>query len=583
MNVTQKQEIADKISQFYPVLTQKLSDLAEQGLMLPNFLKALSKALIDFFNCNRIEFLLEEDARLQASIYVQNDSPQFHLETLKVKSADRIDSATSRAIDLDQLKLLLLHIGEDKFKSGHITSHGAFWTEDLACPVQFIFKIPESGRFRNLDFDPPRKKGSCLLLPLTIGRKNIGILHLEVEKRGHFNADDVELFEGLASLISIAIAYRHAQIHLRERIKELTCVYQIAKLATALGAPLEETLTEAVNLIPPAFLYPEAGFAMIQVDDQNYTSHVDRECRHRLQAPIWVHGQERGFVALCYDRDLRVLDQGPFLREEVSLLEAIAQELAFLIERKQVESEKARLNDQIRHADRLATIGQLTAGVAHELNEPLGSILGFAQLVQKQTDLPPGIASDIERIIKASLHARTIVRKLLLFSRQMPPVKSRINLNELIKEALYLFSQRLEKNQITLMLDFSPTLPEIVADPAQLNQVIVNLVVNAIQAMPDGGELIIHTSLQQDDQIVLRVQDTGVGMTATVKDQIFIPFFTTKDVHEGTGLGLPVVLGIVVSHGGKIDVESTVGAGTDFILTLPIKNGKSEGNLHGAP
>ncbi|MCF7800932.1 MAG: GAF domain-containing protein [Candidatus Marinimicrobia bacterium] len=581
MNVAQKQETADKISQFYPILTQKLSDLAEQALLLPNFLQALSKALIDFFDCNRIEFLLLEDARLQASFYVQNGSPQFHLETLKAKSANTLKSTISRTIDLDQLKLLLLHAGEDKLESVHITSYGAFWAENLARPIQFFHTNSESGRTRSLDFNPPRKKGSCLLLPIIIGRKHIGILHLEVGKRGHFNADAVELFEGLASLISIAIAYRHAQIHLRERIKELTCVYQIAKLATVLDAALEETLTEAVNMIPPAFLYPEAAFGVIQVDDQNYTSHVDRECKHRLQAPIWVHGQERGFVALCYDRDLRVLDQGPFLREEVSLLEAIAQELAFLIERKQVEREKARLNDQIRHADRLATIGQLTAGVAHELNEPLGSILGFAQLIQKQTDLPIGITSDIERIIKASLHARTIVQKLLLFSRQMPPVKSRINLNELIREALYLFAKRLETNQIALTLDFDPAIPGIVADPAQLNQVVVNLVVNAIQAMPNGGELVIHTQ-RQADQIVLWVQDTGVGMTAKVKDQIFIPFFTTKEVHEGTGLGLPVVLGIVASHGGKIDVESTVGTGAKFTLTLPIKNGQSEGNSHEA-
>ena len=577
MNVALQQETAYKISQSYPILTQRLSDLAEQGLLLPNFLSAVSGVLTDIYEFSRIEFLLVEDARLhRSSFHFEAGTPHFELETLKSDLPEKIAFPTSSVLNLEQLKLLLLKSNRDGLESVHLTSHGAFWADNLANPIHLTHTPFESGTPRILTLEPERAIGSCLLLPINLGRSTTGILHLEIDQPDHFNITEVELFEGLASIISIAIAYRHAQLHLRERIKELTCVYQIAKLATALDAPLEETLTEAVNLIPPAFLYPDAGIGVIQVDDQRYVSQSGRESRHQLQTSIWVHGQERGYVALCYDRDFRELDQGPFLREEISLLEAIAQELAFLVERKQVESEKARLNDQIRHADRLATIGQLTAGVAHELNEPLGSILGFAQLIQKQTELPTSVASDVERIITASLHARTIVRKLLLFSRQMPPVKSKINLNELIRDALYLFKKRLENNGIRLNLEFDPALPSIVADPAQLNQVIVNLVVNAIQAMPDGGDLTIHSE-RQGDRIMLVISDTGVGMTAQVKDQIFIPFFTTKDINEGTGLGLPVVMGIVVSHGGNIEVETAPGAGASFRLTLPIINGQTEG------
>lgn len=579
MNTALHQESTYKISQFYPILTQRLSDLAEQGLLLPNFLQALSKVLMEFFECERIEILLQEDAKLHACTYLPAAVTHFHFETLGPVNAITFEPDAANQLDLDGLKHLLLHPENTNLKSDQLTPHGAFWADDLSGDIHLEYTDIRSGSKKDLFLNLPRSVGSCLLLPIILGRKHIGILHLEVEKRSHFKADEVELFEGLASIISIAIAYRHAQLHLRERIKELTCVYQIAKLATAMDAPLEETLTEAVNLIPPAFLYPEAGIGVLQVDDQQYTSHTGREYRHRLQSPIWVHGQERGYVALCYDRDFRELDQGPFLREEISLLEAIAQELAFLIERKQIESDKARLDEQLRHADRLATIGQLTAGVAHELNEPLGSILGFAQLIQKQDGLPVGVSDDMERIVKASLHARTIVKKLLLFSRQTPPVKSKINLNELIREALYLFSNRLENNNIELELNFDPALPGIVADPAQINQVLVNLVVNAIQAMPKGGKLTIHTE-RQADRILLSVSDTGQGMTAEVKDQIFIPFFTTKDVHEGTGLGLPVVLGIVTSHGGNIEVDTTVGSGSTFSLTLPIINGESEGNLH---
>ena len=243
--------------------------------------------------------------------------------------------------------------------------------------------------------------------------------------------------------------------------------------------------------------------------------------------------------------------------------------MTLIIERREAEKDKSKLQDQLRHADRLATIGQLAAGVAHELNEPLGNILGFAQLVKKCPGLPSQVEKDIEQIVAASLHAREVIKKLLLSARQMPLKTTQVNLNQVVEDGLYLLEARCAKRGIELVRSLSPDLPEITADPAQLNQILVNLVVNSAQVMPEGGRLTVGT-LAREDHVSLIVEDTGIGMSEEVIKQIFIPFFTTKDVDQGTGLGLAVVHGIVTSHGGTIKVESKVGRGTRFEVQLPI-------------
>ncbi|MFH1226927.1 MAG: ATP-binding protein [Planctomycetota bacterium] len=228
------------------------------------------------------------------------------------------------------------------------------------------------------------------------------------------------------------------------------------------------------------------------------------------------------------------------------------------------------MQEQIRHSDRLATIGQLSAGVAHELNEPLSNILGFAQLVSKIPGLPKVAEHDIDKIINYSLHAREIVKKLLMFSRQMPTKKAWISINQVVQDGLYFLKSRCEKEGIELIRLLDPELPEIYADQAQLHQVLVNLVVNAIQAMPNGGKITIKT-LVSGDHILLIVEDTGIGMSNEIMKKIFIPFFTTKEVGQGTGLGLSLAHGIITTHGGVINVGSRVNSGSRFEVKLPIK------------
>ncbi|OGQ09353.1 MAG: hypothetical protein A2026_17795 [Deltaproteobacteria bacterium RBG_19FT_COMBO_46_12] len=367
----------------------------------------------------------------------------------------------------------------------------------------------------------------------------------------------------------MALAHRHVQVDLRERVKELTCLYGIARLAAQSNLSKREILQGIVELLPPAWLYTEIARAKIILDGASFSTPDFREGRYQQKADIMIGGDRRGSVEVVYLEDKPELDEGPFLHEERALLDTVAKEIANIIIGKQAEQDKLNLEEQLRHSDRLATIGQLAAGVAHELNEPLGSILGFSQLVKKWTGLPHQVDQDIEKILNASLYAREIVKKLLIFARQMPYRKIKVNLNQLVEEGLHFFKSRCAKEGIELVCSLSADLPEIDADPSQLNQVVINLTVNALQAMPQGGTLKVQT-LFRDNQVSLIIEDTGMGMSEEVLRKIFTPFFTTKEVGKGTGLGLPVVHGIIASHGGSINVESKVGQGTKCEIQFPI-------------
>jgi signal transduction histidine kinase len=360
-----------------------------------------------------------------------------------------------------------------------------------------------------------------------------------------------------------------AKAALAERVKELTCLYGIAQIAGQPGMSLEEIIQCILELLPPAWQYPEVAFARIILDGISYTTQGFRECRQKQTAEVVVGGVPRGVVELVYAKEKPVLDEGPFLKEERNLIDAVARQVALVIERRQAEEEKLKLHSQLLHADRLATVGMLAAGVAHELNEPLGNILGFAQLAKKCPGIPDSVECDIGKIEKASLHAREIIQKLLVFARQAPPQKTLVNLNQVVQDGLYFFEARCAKEGIELIHLLSPDLPEVTADPGQLNQLLVNLVVNALQSMPGPGKITVQTRFC-DNNVYLIVEDTGTGMSKEVLDKIFIPFFTTKDVGHGTGLGLPVVYGIVTAHGGSINVDSKPGCGTRFEIQLPV-------------
>ncbi len=366
---------------------------------------------------------------------------------------------------------------------------------------------------------------------------------------------------------------KSTEASLRERIKELSCLYGITQHIIKEHDSNNEIFQGIVEFIPPAWQYPEITAGKIVIDDHVYSTSGTIVEHDKQTSDIVIDGKKRGVVEVIYTDSMPEAAEGPFLKEERNLIDAIAKQIALLVKKQDTEKAKKTLEKQLIHADRLATIGQLAAGVAHELNEPLGNILGFAQLSKKNSELPKQVKNDLEQIETASLYAREIVKKLLIFARQTPTKKSIINLNTVISESLGLFEGRLEKEGIELKTILSPDLPSITADPGQINQVLVNLIVNAIQAMPNGGILTVRTE-EINGYAVINVEDTGIGMSNEVLEQIFLPFFTTKDINEGTGIGLAVVHGIITSHGGMIDVISKENVGTCFQIKLPVSSGE---------
>jgi len=359
-----------------------------------------------------------------------------------------------------------------------------------------------------------------------------------------------------------------AEWALGERVKELTCLYGIAQIAERASLPFPEKVQAIAALLPVAWQFPDQCVARITLDAETYTSAGFVEGPHRQTAEVVAAGRPRGLVEVFYREDPPPADEGPFLAEERSLIHEVARQVGLVLEAHEAERGRARLEEQLRRADRLALVGQLAAGVAHELNEPLVAILGYAELMQQSFGLPDRTARDLEGIVKASLHAREVVRKLLLFARQAPPERVPTDLNQVVRDALLMLETRLRKGEVKAVFKAASGLPPLLADGSQLQQVVLNLCVNALQAMPQGGTLEIRTG-ERDGGLTLVVSDTGIGMGEEVRRQLFTPFFTTKGVGQGTGLGLSVVHGIVTGHGGSLHVESAPDQGSRFEAFFP--------------
>lgn len=557
-----------KLLKEFRVLSHRILYYANRGVLRSDFMREVSTILMDFSGCDEVELRLKAHVRCYRFV-LQGCSKR----TSCFEVMNYVQSDDGEIIACYKSESGLEHLCRDIVTNNinhslpFFTKGGSFWTGNSRNLQGFHSKLDSQGG--HYDLSKSEKYNSLALIPLVDGDEKIGLLQLKSKQKDYFTEEAIEFYEDIAKTLVVAQVHRLAQIALRERVKELTCLYGISRLAERPEISLEKILQGIVELLPPAWLHPEITCARIILDGNSHTTRNFKEGVQRQKADIIIDGEYRGVVEVIYTVEKHELDEGPFLKEERILINAIAKELALIIERREAAEEKSELQEQLRHADRLATIGQLVAGVAHELNEPLTNILGFAQLTKKRPELPVQAQEDIEKIVTSSLHAREVIKKLMIFARQMPPRKTKVNVNKIIEEGLYFLESRCIKEGIKVVRSLSPDLPKITADPAQLTQVLVNLVVNAIQAMEGGGNLTIKTT-SDEKHISLVIEDSGVGMSKDVLKKIFIPFFTTKEIGKGTGLGLPVVHGIISSHGGKIEVESEIGRGSTFKIELPI-------------
>lgn len=354
--------------------------------------------------------------------------------------------------------------------------------------------------------------------------------------------------------------------NLNERIKELTCLYEISNIASDYKLSLDDMLQSIVQFIPKAWKFSEDAIAEINIDSKFFMSD-NLPLKHISQKHvIKINQEERGYLAVYYSAEEHI--KSDFLKEEQVLLKTLAQELGSIIDRSEQKIREELIQRKIQHSDRISILGEITAGIAHELNTPLGNILGFSQLIQdKTTDLQ--IQRDINKIIDSAIYSREIVKKLMFFSCEMPQHMQKISITKLIDEALDLLKMSVKEAGLQVIFKKNKSIIEAQVDPVQFTQIVFNLLINAIHASSPGQNIIVDLSKDNTD-LTLTIQDYGHGIKAELKEKVFEPFFTTKSTGQGSGLGLSVVHGIVKSHGGEIKVDSEENRGSIFEIKLPL-------------
>ncbi len=244
-----------------------------------------------------------------------------------------------------------------------------------------------------------------------------------------------------------------------------------------------------------------------------------------------------------------------------------------------MQEKLAKTQRQLLQSEKMASLGKLAAGVAHQLNNPLGSITLYTKLILEEYDLGDDLRADLQRILKDAQRCSTTVRELLAFARQNKQFMKPVNINQIIEQTLSLIVNQALFQNIRIKKHLAPFIPVIKADGQQLSHVFMNLFINAAQAMDGKGCLEISTDTSATrDRVIIHVKDNGPGIAEDVINHIFEPFFTTKEEGQGTGLGLSVAFNIIENHGGNICARSRPGNGTTFIIELPIVYGGPKGD-----
>jgi two-component system, NtrC family, sensor kinase len=321
------------------------------------------------------------------------------------------------------------------------------------------------------------------------------------------------------------------------------------------GYSIEEALT-SLNI---RNFYPEDGardiMRKLRSDDfggKGKLVATEVECLAKDGSPVPI----RLSAAIVYEGDQEVATVGFFydLREKIAM-----------------ESRLQKTQLQLLQAEKMSSLGKLAAGVAHQLNNPLGGITLYAQLMLEEYPLEEAAVQDLTRIIQDAERCRNTVKELLEFARQTRQEIRLNDINHALSQTLYLLENQTTFHNIEIARDLDPDLPKVPSDIQQLNHVFMNIILNAAEAMEGSGRLTVETRLSEDgEKARIRISDTGPGIPPDVMAHIFDPFFTTKEQGKGTGLGLSMVYGIIEEHKGKVKVQSRPGEGATFIVELPL-------------
>jgi len=353
---------------------------------------------------------------------------------------------------------------------------------------------------------------------------------------------------------------------LKERVKELTCLYEISKLISRSECINEITLKKIISSIKKAWRFNKDATVEIQVGDYSLlTSKIPKKSVYQIS---YIKGEnfKPGFIKVHYPAD--IYTKKSFLKDEKKLLDNVALEIANYIDKFRNIEKEARLIKTTERLGRLSILGEMTAGIAHELNTPLGNILGFAELIKEQ-NTNSEIDPDIEIVINSVMYCREIVKKLMFFSCEMPQQLKPEKIQPIITFALSFLKQNFQQKNIKSELIFKNDNIIAKVDSVQITQVLFNLLINAINASPEKS--IIKTIVDNDnDNLIITIEDQGIGIPDEIKQMIFEPFFTTKAINEGLGLGLSVVQGIIKNHNGIISIKDNIPNGIIFTVQIPL-------------
>ena len=476
---------------------------------------------------------------------------------------------------------------------------------------------------------------SGLYVPLRFRGQTIGVLCVESLKSDAFNLYDENLIVVISSHLASLADYTRLREEAEGRARNLGLIHEVVQQVIGLTDPHEVaeitsdllaryfayelcsvfiadergaltiggfggTSQNVVRRAMKSFEYPLSGGITGRVFETGESVVVNDVLQDKRYRSIkgWQAGSEMCVAIREGENILGIVDvesssRNAFTHNDFIAMESLAGILATVItsadqyQRLQVmisqlsstqvelqarmEAQRSAENRLVQAA-KLAAVGEMAAGIAHELNNPLTSVTGFAELALDDIPKDSETRKDLEIVMREAVRARDVVRRLLDFARQSESARSRASLNEVVEDVVALSRHLIHTSGVTLNLELEKTLPWVLADVNQIKQVLLNLIHNALQAMPAGGEMVIATeaaSRDGRDWVIVSVCDTGVGIPKLDQTRIFEPFYTTKGNQGGTGLGLSVTYGIITDHGGQIDVESQPGAGSKFRVWLP--------------
>jgi PAS domain S-box-containing protein len=418
------------------------------------------------------------------------------------------------------------------------------------------------------------------LIPLVASDKEIGGICLSPKStKQRYSSDDLFLIQGLAPVVAVSL---RSWIIIAMDIAERKRTEEKLRNAAEEWRITFDSIPTPVSLQSKDFKILRINKAYADLFNVNPANIIGKTCYelvHKMDKPIaecphikMLEAQDSSVVEI-HDAELDKfleITVSPIMNSQNEVVASI-HIIRDITQVKKAEEEKRQLQEKAEISSRLASVGEMAAGIAHEINNPLTGVIGFSDMLLER-DLPPDMKEQVEIIADGSRRVADIVKRLLTFARQHKPVKAMVDINALIDNTLNMRNYVLKTNNISVNTNYDLNLPLITVDPGQIQQVFLNLIINAEYSMKKTGKPgnLTVTTKKVGDKVQISFADNGTGISHENKKRLFQPFFTTKPVGEGTGLGLSLSRSIITEHKGTINVESESGKGATFIIELPV-------------